>query len=199
MLGFCFRTLAVFLSSSFFLQIYFSNRHFDVFPWCLCIGPTGVEVIFKFSVLNPETPLTLIIWAIEAWKLHARGHSPLHVTCVHVINRAKPRGNDAERPASSYSYRRNGRNSMADVNFQALFYEVLPSTTAVFIYAIGSRKLSANEQLFVGAQAVVSLLQTTQITSDCCFITDHGAYTLAQIKPKSFESRLNSFFPFYLG
>ena len=52
-----------------------------------------------------------------------------------------------------------------------------PSTTAVFSYAIGSRKLSANEQFFVGAQTVVSLLQTTQIIADICFITDHVAYT----------------------
>ena len=53
---------------------------------------------------------------------------------------------------------------------QALVYDIL------FSYAIGSRKLSANEQLFVGAQTVVSLLQTTQIISDVCFITDHAAY-----------------------
>ena len=46
---------------------------------------------------------------------------------------------------------------------QALVYDILPSTTAVFRYGIGSRKLSANEQFFVGAQTVVSLLQTTQI------------------------------------
>ena len=59
---------------------------------------------------------------------------------------------------------------------QALVYDILPSTTAVFSYAIGSRKLSANEQFFVvGAQTVVSLLQTTQIISDVCFITDHVA------------------------
>ena len=45
---------------------------------------------------------------------------------------------------------------------QALVYDILPSTTAVFSYAIGSRKLSANEQFFVGTQTVVSLLQTTQ-------------------------------------
>ena len=32
---------------------------------------------------------------------------------------------------------------------QALAYDIFPSTTAVFIYAIGSRKLSANEQFFV--------------------------------------------------
>ena len=59
---------------------------------------------------------------------------------------------------------------------QALVYDILPSTTAVFSYAIGSRKLSANEQFFVGAQTVISLLQTTQIISDVCFITDRVAY-----------------------
>ena len=58
---------------------------------------------------------------------------------------------------------------------QALVYDILPSTTAVFSYAIRSRKLSVNEQFFVGAQTVVSLLQTTQIISDVCFITDHVA------------------------
>ena len=59
---------------------------------------------------------------------------------------------------------------------QALVYDILPSTTAVFSYAIGPRKLSANEQFFVGAQTVVSLLQTTQIISDVCFVSDHVAY-----------------------
>ena len=38
---------------------------------------------------------------------------------------------------------------------QALVYDSLASTTAVFSYAIRSRKLSANEQFFVGAQTVV--------------------------------------------
>ena len=61
---------------------------------------------------------------------------------------------------------------------QALVYDILPSTTTVFSYTIGSRKLSANEQFFVGAQTVVSLLQTTQIISDVSFtfITYHVAY-----------------------
>ena len=43
---------------------------------------------------------------------------------------------------------------------QALADDIHLSTTAVFSYAIGSRKLSANEQFFVGAQTVVSVLQT---------------------------------------
>ena len=77
------------------------------------------------------------------------------------------------------------------VKLQALVYDIFPTNTAIFSYAIGSRKLSANEQVFVGAQTVVSLLQTTQIISDICFITDHVAYTSS--KPKSFESRWNSF------
>ena len=63
-----------------------------------------------------------------------------------------------------------------DLKLQTLVYDILPSTTAVFSYAIGPRKLSANEQFFVGAQTVVSLLQTTQIISDVCFITDRVAY-----------------------
>ena len=46
---------------------------------------------------------------------------------------------------------------------------------AIFSYAIGSRKLSANEQFLVGAQTVLGLLQT-QVISDICFITDHVAY-----------------------
>ena len=33
--------------------------------------------------------------------------------------------------------------------FQALVYDILPSTIAVFSYAIGSRKLSANEQFLL--------------------------------------------------
>ena len=59
---------------------------------------------------------------------------------------------------------------------QALVYDILPSTTAVFRYAKGPRKLSANEQFFVGAQTVICLLQTSQIISDVCFITDHVVY-----------------------
>ena len=60
---------------------------------------------------------------------------------------------------------------------QALVYDILPSATAVFSYAIGSRKLSANEQFFVGAQTVVSLLQTTQIKQGVSFIAANKLYT----------------------
>ena len=38
---------------------------------------------------------------------------------------------------------------------QALVYDILPSTTAVFSYAIGSRKLSANEQFLLLLVVVV--------------------------------------------
>ena len=64
---------------------------------------------------------------------------------------------------------------------QALVYDILPSTTAVFSYAIGPTKLSANEQFFVGAQTVVlvavSLLQTTQIKPGVSFIAANKVYT----------------------
>ena len=74
----------------------------------------------------------------------------------------------------------------------ALVYDIPPSTTAVFSYAMGSRKLSANEQFFVGAQTVVSLLQTTEIKQGVSFIAT-TKFTPAQIKPKSFESRQSCF------
>ena len=60
---------------------------------------------------------------------------------------------------------------------QALAYNILSSTTAVFSYAIGSRKLSAKEQFFVGAQIVVRLLQTTQIKQGVSFIATNKVYT----------------------
>ena len=63
------------------------------------------------------------------------------------------------------------------IKLQALVYDILPSTTAVFSYAIGSRKLSANEQFFVGVQTVVSLLQTTQIKQGVSFIAANKVYT----------------------
>ena len=58
-----------------------------------------------------------------------------------------------------------------------MVYDILPSTTAVFSYAVGSRKLSANEQFFVGAQTVVSLLQTTQIKQGVSFTDANKVYT----------------------
>ena len=60
---------------------------------------------------------------------------------------------------------------------QALVYDILPSTTAVFSYAIGPWKLSANEQFFDGVQTVVSLLQTTPIKQGVSFIAANNVYT----------------------
>ena len=66
---------------------------------------------------------------------------------------------------------------MVEAKLQALVYDILPSTTAIFSYAIGSRKLSANEQFFVSAPTVVSLLQTTQIKQGVSFIAANKVYT----------------------
>ena len=62
---------------------------------------------------------------------------------------------------------------------QALVYNILPSTIAVFSYTMWSRKLSANKQFFVVAQTVVSLLQTTQIKQGVSFIATNKVYTSA--------------------
>ena len=80
-----------------------------------------------------------------------------------------------------------------DSKLQALVYDILPSTTAVFSYVIGSWKLSANEQFFVGAQTVVSLLQTTHIKQGVSFTAANKVDT-STYKTQSFETRLNPFF-----
>ena len=88
-------------------------------------------------------------------------------------------------------------HSLVCRKLQALVYAILPSTTAVFSYVIGPRKLSANEQFFVGAQTLVSLLQTTQIISDVCFITDHVAYASSDkgIHPNRLNRDISLFLP----
>ena len=72
---------------------------------------------------------------------------------------------------------RKEANRKASPKLQALVYDILLSTTAVFSYATGFRKLSANEQFFVGAQTVVSLLQTTQLKQGVSFIAANKVYT----------------------
>ena len=61
----------------------------------------------------------------------------------------------------------------------SIAFRHLPPDSARFSYAIGSRKLSANEQFFVvvGAQTVESLLQTTQIKQGVSFIVANKVYT----------------------
>ena len=46
---------------------------------------------------------------------------------------------------------------------KALVYDILLSIIAVFSYAMGSRKMSVNEQFFISARTIVSLLQSTEI------------------------------------
>ena len=55
--------------------------------------------------------------------------------------------------------------------FTTTFLQTLPYLVT------GSRKLSANEQFFVGAQTVVNLLQTTQIKQGVLFIAANKVYT----------------------
>ena len=54
-------------------------------------------------------------------------------------------------PMHAYKYKQAYTEIQTDTcepKLQALVYDILPSTTAVFSYAIGPRKLSANEQFF---------------------------------------------------
>ena len=91
---------------------------------------------------------------------------------------------------SAHAYSNHHQNTMVQLGaaalmltihtkLQALVYDILHSTIAIFSYAIESRKLSANKQFFVGAQTILSLLQTTLIISNVCFMLP---YCLRQLK-----------------
>jgi len=70
-----------------------------------------------------------------------------------------------------------GTGRYEEGKLRALVYDILPSTTAVFSYAIRFRKLSANERFFVGVQTVVGLVQTTQIKQGVSFIAANKVFT----------------------
>ena len=81
---------------------------------------------------------------------------------------------------------------------QALVYDILPSTTAVFSYAIGSRKLSANEQFFCWCSNSGKFVTNNSNKTRCIIYSQPPTkFTPAQIKPQSFESKRNSFFFFF--
>ena len=81
---------------------------------------------------------------------------------------------------------------------QALVYDILPSTTAVFSYAIGSRKLSANEQFFCWcSNSSKSVTNNSNYIRRLFYVV--MLLTPAQIKPKSFESRRTLIFFFLPG
>ena len=79
------------------------------------------------------------------------------------------------------------------IKLQALVYDILPSTTAVFSYTIGSRKLSANEQFFCWCSNSSKSVTNNSIYIRLLFYVAM-LLTPAQIKPESFESRGNFFF-----
>ena len=62
---------------------------------------------------------------------------------------------------------------------QALVYDILPSNTAVFSYVIGPENCQLTSSFFVtvGAQTVVSVLQTIQIKQGVSFIAANKVYT----------------------
>ena len=71
-------------------------------------------------------------------------------------------------------------------------YDVLPSTAAVFSYAIESRKLSANEQFFCWCSNSSKFVTNNSDKTRRVIHRPPTKFTPAQIKPQSFESRRNS-------
>ena len=135
-----------------------SNDHNWPLPKCLWLRPgvfaglvfPGLRSYLKCSVLAKVLKIPMELTFLLYWSSHYC--FPFFCFKFHYIGTLQPK-------------------------LQALVYGILLSTTAIFSYVIGSRKLSANEQFFVGAQTVVSLLQTTQIKQGVSFIATSKVYS----------------------
>ena len=94
--------------------------------------------------------------------------------------------------------RANSKHWFTTSFLQPLVYDILPSTTAVFSYVIGSRKLSANEQFFCWCSNSSKFVTNNSNKTTCVIYRRQKKFTPAQIKPQSFESRRNSFYFLFL-
>jgi len=99
----------------------------------------------------------------------------LKMTCKMSTGCGWKVGHLAYRPCSRKQFRSSGQHQNQTPSTGS--FNIFPSTTAVFSYATGSRKLSTNEQFFGGAQTVVRLLQTTQIKQGVSFTATNKVYT----------------------
>ena len=77
---------------------------------------------------------------------------------------------------------------------QALVYDIPPSTTAVFSYAIGSRKLSANERFFCWCSNSSTFVTNNSSTTRHVIYSSQQSLHQQKQKPESFESRQNYLF-----
>ena len=77
---------------------------------------------------------------------------------------------------------------------QALVYDILLSTTAVFSYAIRSRKLSANEHFFCWCSNSSKFVTNNSNKTRPVIHSRQQCLHQHKQKPQSFESRRNSFF-----
>ena len=83
------------------------------------------------------------------------------------LGAAVHRGGQRPPKGSGTNMTANSKHLFTTFFLQPLPYLVTPS---------GPENCQLTNSFFVGAQTIVSLLQTTQIISDVCFITDHVAY-----------------------
>ena len=148
------------------------------------MGPiSGLRVKLQSArVLVPERREAKTGYPLRHAAVHLRSHRHSRHPCG--VHHAGRRG-----VSSMPSFCSHGPPAVvtAVAKLQALVYDILPSTTAVFTYAIGSRKLSANEQFFCWcANSSKFVTNNSDYIRRLFYVT--MSLTQAQIKP---ENRLN--------
>ena len=109
------------------------------------------SAVYSIRLFAPITPEQMVVGILPALVMKDANYSRGVCVCVCVCVCATPVQNT---PLDAGRFYFPPVSSVLTVipifpKLQALVYDILPSTTAVFSYATGSRKLSANEQFFL--------------------------------------------------
>ena len=97
---------------------------------------------------------------------------------------------------STITWTHRGRMSSYTANSKHWFATSFLQPLPYLVTSSGPENCQLTSSFFVGAQTVVSLLQTTHIISDVCFITDYVAYASSnKTKIVRIETELSFFLP----
>ena len=127
---------------------------------CTDVETSISEVHKLFCTGRVPTSLTVLFWRSLTVSSICEGRSAW--TCYSSLPPPQPTHTPHSTPNSKHW-------------FTISFLQPLPYLVTPY----GPENCQLTSSFFVGAQTVVRLLQTTQIMSDVCFITDHVAYAIS--------------------
>ena len=160
------------------------------------LNTESVSVVWRWTPPPVEYLTVLVVYTFKCCSRHWLNECHIIVPPVHSFyyQQCQRRPTDVKYLLGRHKQWRLAANSKPHWFTTSSFLQPLP----YLVTPQGPENCQlSNKQFFVGAQTVVSLLQTTQIRSHVCFITDHVAYASSN-KTKTVWIETELFF-FYSG